>query len=355
MFKVFVEHSGEVMDRIKHLGKKEDIDMQEIFFRFTMDSISDVAYGYSMGCNKQKEVPVMRAFDSIQFIMNERFYTPFWKIRRFFRIQEEAVLVKDVKILNAFANEVISSRRKNNTFEGRSDLLSLFIKYFKDRNEEVSDAYLRDVMMNFMIAGRDTTACLLSWFFYLLTIHPDVEQKVLEEVDNVIATASENSNNKNALYEAIVNAKYLHACLSETLRLYPSVPMDGKFALKDDKLPDGTFVPAGVGIAYHPWSYGRLKRLWGDDAEEFRPDRWLDGNEPNEYLFNAFNAGRRLCLGKGMAYLEAKTVATFLLSTFTFRVVDGHKVEVQTSITLPMKNGLRMTVHPRNKKEDGSK
>jgi len=89
---------------------------------------------------------------------------------------------------------------------------------------------------------------------------------------------------------------FLEACIMETLRLYPSVPLDSKNALEDDTLPDGTFVPAGVECAYSPYCFGRSVDIWGADAGEFKPERWLGTPTPSQYKYLTFNAGPRLVL-----------------------------------------------------------
>ena len=146
---------------------------------------------------------------------------------------------------------------------------------------------------------------------------------------------------------------YLMAVIEETLRLHPPVPKDMKVASKKDVLPDGTFVPAGYWVVYAIWATQRDKQIWGADAEEFRPERWLARGEiggrgaenveqsksgntgrqetggkrklalkmprPSQFEFPVFNAGPRLCLGLRMAYIEAQIVLVELLRNIEFR------------------------------------
>lgn len=145
----------------------------------------------------------------------------------------------------------------------------------------------------------------------------------------------------------------MKAALSETLRLYPSVPEDSKHVVVDDVFPDGTFVPAGSSVTYSIYSVGRMRSIWGDDCLEFRPERWLtaDGKEfimHDSYKFVAFNAGPRICLGRGLAYLQMKSVAAAALLRHKLTVAAGHKVEQKISLTLFMKYGLKVNVHGRD-------
>ncbi|KAL2902549.1 Cytochrome P450 86A22, partial [Bienertia sinuspersici] len=143
------------------------------------------------------------------------------------------------------------------------------------------------------------------------------------------------------------------AALSETLRLYPSVPEDSKHVVADDVLPDGTFVPAGSAITYSIYSTGRMKFTWGEDCLEFRPERWLSSDETkmdfqDTFKFVSFNAGPRICLGKDLAYLQMKSISAAVLLRHRLNVARGHKVEQKMSLTLFLKNGLVMDVHPRD-------
>lgn len=122
-------------------------------------------------------------------------------------------------------------------------------------------------------------------------------------------------------YETLGKLNYLHASLSETLRLYPAVSINSKEAATDDMLPDGTPVKKGSITGYVPYSMGRMRFLWGEDAAEYKPERWLNGNgeyEPQSpFKFTAFQAGPRTCLGKDSAYLQMKMTAAWCLATFS--------------------------------------
>ena len=117
--------------------------------------------------------------------------------------------------------------------------------------------------------------------------------------------------------------RYLHAALTESLRLYPSVPADFKQAVEADYLPTGQYVPRGTKVMYVIYAMGRMESVWGPDACQYRPERWLDddGNFRHEspFTFPAFNAGPRLCLGKEMAYLQVSRCHTSRLWTLGWR------------------------------------
>jgi cytochrome P450 len=301
--------------------------------RFTLDSIGEVGFGYNIG-SLAKPVDFSTAFDRAQQIVNENLDNPFL---RFFPDKE---FDKCMETMRNFTREIIQKRRKETDLHTRTDMLSRFL-LIKDpeTNQDLSDQLLSDILLNFFIAGRDTTAILLTWTFYLLSQHPDVETKLVEEIDTVL-------QGKAPTWESLKQLTYLHKVLEETLRLYPSVPIDGRSSVAEDVLPSGIRVPADAMLIYSAWVLGRSEKYW-KNALKFDPDRW-DEPPKEPFAFVPFHAGPQTCLGRPLAYQEAKTMVVVLLQKYTLRLVPGHKVEPRKAIVLPARYGMLMTVHPRN-------
>jgi cytochrome P450 len=179
-----------------------------------------------------------------------------------------------------------------------TDLLSLYME--RSAEEGISDKELRDIILNFLIAGRDTTANALSWAFYRLCIHPEVQKKAYEEIRKLASEFSldmplspsplaeePTDTGPEFPFACIQKMEYIEAFCMEVLRLYPSVPKIGKYALHDDVLPDGSVVKEGMMVVFSPWVMGRTERLW-ENCNEFRPERFLENKKPSPYLFTAF-------------------------------------------------------------------
>uniref|UniRef100_A0A453E0X7 Cytochrome P450 704C1 n=1 Tax=Aegilops tauschii subsp. strangulata TaxID=200361 RepID=A0A453E0X7_AEGTS len=244
-----------------------------------------------------------------------------------------------------------------NSYAKKEDILSRFLLEREKDPGCFDNKYLRDIILNFVIAGRDTTAGTLSWFLYVLCKDQRIQDKIAREVRQ--ATTGDHQDVGRVreftacLTEgAIGSMHYLHAALTETLRLYPAVPVDVKCCFSDDTLPDGHAVRRGDMVNYQPYAMGRMKFLWGDDADEFRPERWLDDDgvfvPESPYKFTAFQAGPRICLGKEFAYRQMKIFAAVLLYLFRFEMSEHNStVGYRPMLTLKMDGPLYVCVSPR--------
>jgi len=330
------------------------LDLHDLFFRFTLDSFTEIAFGKDLkileryAAGERDPVPFAAAFDTAQIITDYRIVNPFWKWTEYLD-GSRRTMNRCKKVMDDFAYQVIQERRQDPKSGEYNDLLSRFLNVKLDENgKPYSDQELRDIVMNMIIAGRDTTAQALSWMIYMLDAHPEVKERIRQEVKEVCGENCDLRNGEAPVYEDIQRMAFTKAVMSETLRLYPSVPKQAKTALQDDKLPDGTLVPGGSMIVWSSYVMGRNKELWGPDAEEFCPDRFLKDPNPSQYKYVSFNAGPRLCLGMNMAYLEAMTALTMILNEFDLELaVDRKNITYQNGLTLSMRTGLPVRVHRR--------
>ncbi|KAG0624873.1 hypothetical protein M758_2G010800 [Ceratodon purpureus] len=346
----------------------QPIDMQDLFMRLTLDSICKVGFGVEIGTLDPSlpAVPFATNFDNANEAVTYRFFDPLWQLKKLLNIGREAMLSRSVKVVDDFTYRVIQTRRaelKVATSQGKhqkADLLSRFILLGEDPNQNFTDKTLRDIILNFIIAGRDTTASTLSWFVFLLGNNPGVAEKVYEELHlleqdvdfNKSLTLNEKIVQYASLlsYDVLLKLQYLHAAITETIRLYPAVPQDPKGILADDVLPDGTVLKKGGLVTYVPYSAGRMTELWGEDANEFRPERWLKEGvfiPVSPFKFSAFQGGPRICLGKDSAYLQMKMTTAILCRFFKFELVAGHPVKYRTMATLGMEHGVKVHVSRR--------
>ncbi|KAK7275977.1 hypothetical protein RIF29_17105 [Crotalaria pallida] len=347
----------------KAVKDDESVDLQDLLLRLTFDNICGLTFGKDPETLAPglPENPFSRAFDTATEATMHRFLYPsvVWRFQKLLCIGSEKRLKESLQAVEFYMNNVLADRKKSPS----DDLLSRFLKKSDANGNPFTSKLLQHIALNFILAGRDTSSVALTWFFYLLIKNPTVEAKIISELSSVL-TASRGGEPRKWLEEPLDfdeadRLVYLKAALAETLRLYPSVPQDFKQAISDDVLPDGKVVPAGSTVTYSIYAAGRVAAIWGEDWMEFKPERWLSvqGNrfEPPKdgFKFMAFNAGPRTCLGKDLAYLQMKSVAAAVLLRYRLYLVPGHRVEQKMSLTLFMKNGLKVFLVPRRIEDQG--
>jgi len=287
-----------------------------------------IAFGVNIR-SLHSDTPFSKAFDGALHQTEKRSSNPFWKL------VPDPEIYKSIGVLDNYVLTMIEERRKDPLLNEREDLLSSYI-----RNTQESDKALRDVVVNFLIAGRDTTGQSLTWLFYLLSQNPEVESKLIEEIDSLNGSIPGYENLKNQL-------PYLDGVVNETLRLYPPVPVDPKYALEDDMMPNNVFIPKGSTVVWSAWIMGRSEKYWKDPLK-MDPNRWLDKNPGgHSFVHIPFQAGPRICLGMAMALLEVKLCTVLILQKFRLKLVPNQTVEPMYNITLNTAHGCKMFVEPR--------
>ncbi|KAJ1551498.1 hypothetical protein HK405_014392, partial [Cladochytrium tenue] len=390
---VSVVFGGE-MDRLAvRLGRAADagetLDLQDLFFRFTLDSFCRIGFGRHLGTLEQATpVAFATAFDAAQMQMIMRFNTPLWWLVELVSPEGRAHR-RNVATIKSFGRTIVQERlaklesaaavpdggggggeapgEVGKPSGGEADLLSFLMRAPDPiSGKPPTPDQLADYVINFIIAGRDTTAQALSWTFLMLHRHPEAREALLAEIDATLPPLSPEDGDEeeqdgvdgaaaaedhHATYEQLRGLRYANAVFHETLRLYPSVPVEMKQANRADVLPCGATVPKGALVSWSPYAMGRSPRIWGPDAAEFRPERWLEGGQAaatkSAFEYTVFNGGPRTCLGKSMAELEGVFVLVELLRRFEVSVVEHEKVTYARSLTLPMRGGMRVTVKRR--------
>lgn len=306
------------------------IDMQEVLQKFTFTNICKVAFGVDP--ESMSNLTFVEAFDDAVEIGFSRFMAPLpalWKLQRSLNIGSEKRLKEAVKVINEFAWEVIKSRQEQDGGKNQ-DLLSRFMSLSSDmefQDQEHKRKFLRDIIISFVLAGKDSTSTALTWFFWLIAGNPHCGSLIYNEISSAAPLPATDSGARIFSYEELKNFHYLHAALSESMRLFPPVPINSRSTVEDDILPDGTYVRKGWFAEYSAYAMGRMERVWGQDCREFKPERWLDSDgvyQPfDQFRYPVFHCGPRMCLGKQMAYIQMKAIAAAVMHEFEILPVDG--------------------------------
>jgi cytochrome P450 len=350
-----------VLDRVSSLGI--EVDLQDVFQRFTFDNICLMVLGFDTNCLSIEfpNVAYEKAFDQIEESVFSRHIVPesIWKLQRWLQLGEEKKLSKAWKVLDQFVYNCISSKREElskdtaqKSKEANFDLLTAYIE--QDGGAETvgftkfSNKFLRDAAFNLMLAGRDTVSAGLTWLLWLVATHPSVEAKIVEEIRDHLLVNNEIKWGIDELNKLV----YLHGAICESLRLFPSVPFEHKYAVQSDILPSGHHISPSTRLLYSAYTMGRMEGIWGGDCLEFKPERWISEQgrivHVPSYKFIAFNAGPRTCLGKDMSFIQMKIVASSIIWNYRVQVVEGHPVLPSISIILHMKHGLKVRVTRRD-------
>lgn len=359
---VFAKIANVLAQHLRDRAQAGDVvDLQDIFYALTFDSFVELAFGKSfktldLVLQTGEKAEFLAAFDVATQVTGQRMMQipVAWKARRALGLGEEGDFAKRIGLIVRHADELIQDALEisDDDLVDRGDLLGVYIVYARKNkaDEMLTKSYLRDMTLNFLLAGRDTTAQLLTAIFRMLDHHHAVRDKLEAEIDSVGDALT---------YDAIKKMPYLDAVVKEALRLFPSVPVELKIAARDVQLPSGTAIKENDIVAYHILGIQRKPSLWGDDAEEFRPERWIEKTAPAfkvearkfQFVYPAFNAGPRKCLGESMALLEAKTVVAHLIQArVRFALVNRDTDDFNSwrdmvmSPVTSIKNGLKGTI-----------
>jgi cytochrome P450 len=293
-------------------GWTDVTDIQPLFFRLTIDSATEFLFGESVDSqlavlpDYRSNRPPMAvnekdfaySFDqgqaavALAFRMGELWWLAFDKNFRRHR---------DIcwQFIDHYVNKALTQKKlpEKQTSNGKQKYV--FLDALAESTQDPIE--LRSHIISILLAGRDTTASLLSFTYTLFIKHPEVYRKLRTIVLEEFGTYN---NPRNISFASLKSCNYLQWIMNETLRLHPIVPFDGRWALKDTTLPTGggpngdkpVYVRKGTQVDYGVYVMHRRKDLWGQDADEFRPERWNGRKSGWEYL--PFNGGPRICIGQ---------------------------------------------------------
>ena len=250
-------------------------------------------------------------------------------------------LRKALRRLDSAIYQVIDERQSGNT--DRGDLLSMLLQAKDTDGTGLSRRQLRDEVMTLMFAGHDTTALTLTWCWYLLGQHADIETRLHDELGRVLC-------GRAPTVEDVPELKYTAAIVNEVLRLYPPAWGIAREAVTSCviggyRIPKGSIVLMSQAVMHRDARYF-------DEPDAFRPERWLDGlaKQLPKYAYFPFGGGQRLCIGYAFALMEATLLVGTIAQRYRFTLAPDHRVEPHAALTLRPRYGMRMVLHQRQEK-----
>ncbi|NWR68129.1 CP3A9 protein, partial [Bucorvus abyssinicus] len=336
-----MKHYGEVLVKNvqKRVEKDNTISVKDIFGSYSMDVVTSTSFGVNIDSMNNPKDPFVR---EMQKLVKFDFFDPLFILIFVFPFLAPVLSKMNVSFfprsaVDFFMRSIskIKKDREKETHKGRVDFLQLMIESQNSAshksNEEnhlhkaLSDSEVLSQAFIFIFAGYEPTSNTLCYLAYELAMHPDVQQKLLEEIDTVLP------NKAPLTYEALMQMEYLDMTLNETLRLYPLGGRLERTCKKDVEI-NGVTIPKGTVVIIPVSSLHSNPEYW-PNPEEFRPERFSKENKEtiDPYTYLPFGAGPRNCLGMRFALLSLKVAIAILLQHFTFQTCKETQIPLKIS------------------------
>jgi cytochrome P450 len=259
------------------------------------------------------------------------------------RINRRLAYIRSIfSILDASIQKMIEERADLPQGDAPKDLLARLVAARDiEGGAGMSVQEIRDEVVIIFIAGHETTAGAMTFAWYLLSKHPEVEAKLHQELKTVLG-------GRAPTYEDLEKLPYSRQVIQETMRLYPSAPsLSGREAVAEDVI-EGHRIPKGGQVAVMPWVIHRHKALWSD-PDLFDPDRFSPENSAgrDRFAYLPFGGGPRICIGAALAMTEAQLILATIAQRYRPRFVEDQTLSLKARITLRPRNGLKMTLERR--------
>ncbi|KIX03199.1 uncharacterized protein Z518_06751 [Rhinocladiella mackenziei CBS 650.93] len=334
-------------------GWSSSFDIMPLFLRLTIDSATEFLFGESVN-SQLAALPGYERFAARSSALNENRFTsafdtaqvylaksgrlgPLYWMAHNKEFRDSCRACHDfvdhfVKRALEAKSRVQFSRPSDPTHEKRPQKERYIFSHALAQQTD-DPIEMRDHLMNILLAGRDTTASMLTWMFLLFAQYNGIYVRLRRVILEHFGTYE---RPRNLSFAGLKDCSYLQWTLNETLRLYPSVPFNSRRCIKDTTLPLGggsdglspVFVRRGEEVNYSVHLMHRRKDIWGPDADDFRPDRWQNRKPIHAFEYLPFNAGPRICLGQQFALTEAGYVVVRLVQRF-------EAVQAQEGVGMP--------------------
>ncbi|MDS0259020.1 cytochrome P450 [Haloarcula sp. S1CR25-12] len=324
-------------DRLAGWDDGDVVNAERVMTRTTLDVILDLMMGVELGEERVAEIeqqllPLGQRFEPDPL----RFAAPEWM-----PMPDDAEFEAAVASLDAILDDIISVRERTagSGDDGPMDFLSVLIRARDDGVE--SPEQLRDEMMTMLLAGHDTTALTLTYTWFLLSEHPEIERRVHEELDEVVGDERPGMAHVREL-------DYLEWVIQEAMRLYPPVYTMFREPIEAVEL-SGYPVESGMTLMLPQWGVHRSERFY-EDPDTFDPERWKPdrANDRPRFAYFPFGGGPRHCIGKHLAMLEAQLIVATTAQQYRLEFLGETPLELMPSLTAHPRQEMSMRVVERN-------
>ena len=314
-------------------GKVFNVNTQ--MMRLAMNIIGRTMFNIDIG---KDAMQAAKAFTFVLENVSQRSLSPV-DIPLFIPTKSNRHFNQSIKTLDDFIYGIIDERARNPR-EERDLLSTLMNARDPETGEPMSRRQLRDEVITIFFAGHETTAQALTWTWFLLAQHPDVEEKLYEEVDRVLG-------GRTPAVADLEQMPYTEMVVQESMRLYPPVWVYVRDSIDEDEI-GGYYIPPHSMIVLSQYITHRHPDYW-EEPEKFDPERFTPERSEGRprYAYFPFGGGPRICLGNNFAMLEAATVVAMIAQRFRLRLVPGQHIEPRMVGTLRPSGPVRMRLQPR--------
>jgi cytochrome P450 len=312
----------------------QTLDVHREMSSLTLSVVGKTLFGTDIDAEDAKTT---RGALALVLSMYNRMFSPLFQLSVRLPLPSNRRFERSKAELDAIIARKIAERRAAG--EAGDDLLSLLIGA-QEGGEGMTDRQVRDEAMTLFLAGHETTSNALTWTWYLLSRHPEVERKLHAELDDLLG-------DRSPTIADVQRLRYTEMVLTESMRLFPPAWAIGRRCVVEHDAR-GYAIHGGSIVIVSPYLVHRDPR-WYEDPEDFVPERWTDEERAKRprHAFLPFGAGPRMCVGEPFAWQEAVLVLATMARRWRLRLVPDHPVELQPVVTLRPRHGMAMTVEPR--------
>lgn len=316
-------------------------DINDDMFKLSMYIVSKTLFDINMNSMSDGASQIGLAIHRFQEISDKRFHQPLLSPKWLpTKANREVDTIRT--FLDETVEQMINERRSSDGgLNDKGDLLSMLLNSTYEDGSEISRSHLMDELITLFVAGHETTSNALTWTFYLVAKHPEVQQRLQAELDDVLS-------GKAPTFEDLEKLSYTEMVIKESMRLYPPAWTLNSRQANEDVLVGDYLIPKNKIIFVAPIANHHNPRYF-PNPETFDPERFSPENEKRlpRYAYMPFGGGPRVCIGNSFAMMEAKVALATLAKNYSFETVAEQEIEPLPQITLSNKGGMKLRVKAR--------
>lgn len=325
-----------------------------------LDFICEITMGYQLNSQLNSNLDYVHAIEELMSIAQRRFITPWLKPDSLFKLSSYYRRHhKSLEVVTSFSSKIIRDRKRKyaenqsistdenkNLTNGKDQTFLDLLLAASENGSLLNDNDIQEEVNTFIFAGHDTTATTVSWALYMLGLHPEMQDKIIEELNKELPQFGSNRLTVSDLSKL----NYLECCIKETLRLYPAVPIIARHLTTPINIL-GCDLPTGTTVLVNTYSLHRDAKYF-PEPNAFIPERFShDSSKPDRHPFSyiPFSAGLRNCIGQKLAMMTVKIIIATILKEFRVKaIVPEEELKLVAEVVLINENGIRIAIEHRN-------